>query len=289
MRRTLPGLLLTCLLAACAPKSGHPPAAAASPLDQDALNTDIDREIGGLGTCVILADVESGRTLYQYGHFDVCDAARLPPCATFHVPAALTALDTGAVTPTTVFKWDGAPQPIKAWQVDADVSKAVKGSIDWWFARAAKQIGAAPFAAELQKLDYGDAKVTGPITAFWQGPVQRGGLTISTRQQVDFMRRLYAGQLPVKPGVAALVENLMVDDVETDAKGRSVEIDGVAGSCSTEADGSRGVGWWVGRLKTADHNIVFAASVVAPEPPPGADIAEAIKDAFTDTGAWPRS
>ena len=60
MRRVLPGLLLISLLAACTPKSGHPPAAAASPLDQDALNTDIDREIGGLGTCVILADADSG-------------------------------------------------------------------------------------------------------------------------------------------------------------------------------------------------------------------------------------
>ena len=147
------------------------------------------------------------------------------------------------MTPTSVFKWDGTPQPIKAWQADADVSKALKGSIDWWFARAAQQIGSAPFAAELQKLGYGDAQVTGPITAFWQGPAQHGGLTISTRQQVDFMHRLYAGQLPLKPGVAAVVESLMVADVETDAKGHPVEIDGIAGSCPTEADGSRGVGW----------------------------------------------
>lgn len=288
MKRALSGLCIAILLAACAPKPAQGPNPT-TPLNQDRLNADIDREIGGLGTCVIVVDTASGRSLYQYGHFDVCDAARPPPCETFQLPESLIGLDAGVITPTTVLKWDGTPQPVSAWRVDADPTKAFQGSIPWWFGRLAEQIGAGPMAAALQRLGYGDAKVAGPLGAFWQGPAKGGGLTISPRQQVDFLRRFYAGRLPVKPAAAAFVQGLMVHDAGRDAKGRPIEIDGLAGSCSTQADGSNGVGWWVGRLKTPDRDVVFTASVTASAPPPGADIAQAMKDAFTDAGMWPGS
>lgn len=273
MRRALACLCVPAVLVACAPKPTHAPSPTAA-LNQDRLNADIDREIGGLGTCVIVVDTRSGKSLYQYGHFDVCDAARLPPCETAHLPASLIGLDSGAITPSTVVKWDGTPQPIKAWQVDADLAKAFQVSIPWWFDRLAQTVGPGGLATGLRRLDYGDAKAG-------------AALTVSPRQQVDFLRRFYAGKLSVKPDAAAAVQPLLVHDTGHDAKGRPVEIDGLAGSCALPADAARGVGWWVGRLKTPDRDLVFTASVTAGTPPPGAAIAQAMQDAFTDAGLWP--
>jgi beta-lactamase class D len=281
VKRALSALLLASLLIGC---SQPKPAAKVS---ADPLNIDIDKQIGGLGTCVILMDAASGRQIYQYGHFNVCDAARLPPCATFELPAALVGLDTGAITPTTVFNWDGTPQPISAWKVDADITKAFKSSIGWWFARLSQKIGPDRFTQALQDMNYGDAKSDGPPQSFWMGPQQGGKLTISTRQQVAFVQRFYGGQIKARPEAAALLQTLMVADTRTDAKGGQSVFSGLAGSCPTEADGSRGVGWWIGRLKTPDRDLLVAASVVAAAPPPGATIAEALKDAFADDGLWP--
>jgi beta-lactamase class D len=250
-------------------------------LDQERLNADIDRTIGGLGTCVIVLDTQSGRKLYQYGQFDICHQP-LPPCETFEVPAALIGLDAGLIAPRTVVKWDGTPQPTRALQVDANMQKAFADAIGWWFARLSRQIGQARYAARLGDFDYGSKAPTGPVDSFWQGPARGGGLTISTVGQARFLQRLFAGALPVRPGSAAAVEAAL----QTESHGGGA-ISGLAGSCSDQADRGRGVGWWVGRLKSAQRDLTFAAVVESAEPPPGSEVETNLKDAFADAGLWP--
>lgn len=63
---------LTLILAACTPLSGRG-------LPREALNENIARAIGGPGTCVLLVDRASGRTVYRYGAHDPCNR-RLPAC-----------------------------------------------------------------------------------------------------------------------------------------------------------------------------------------------------------------
>jgi beta-lactamase class D len=275
-----PVLLLVLLLAACAPKS-------APVSNPGALESELDKQMGGVGTCVILADLHSGAILYQYNDDKACKAP-LPPCATFNIVTSLIGLDQRLITPTTVARWDGSPQPVTAWQVNANLAKAYKTSIDWWFQRLAGGIGHDRYGQELGAFDYGNRTVAGPLPLFWQGPHAGGGLTISTRQQVDFLRKLYTGKLPVKPETATAVESVMVNETRTDAKGQYV-MSGETGSCPSQADGSSSVGWWVGRLKTPNRDMIFAASVEAADAPPGETIEQTIKDIFADDGLWPQS
>lgn len=275
-RRALAALTAALALAACAP----PPR---DRLDQDRLNADIDQSIGGLGTCVILRDTRSGRKVYQYGQFDIC-SAQLPPCETFEPAAALIGLDAGLITPKTVFKWDGTPQPTAAWQVDADLAQAFRGSIGWWFAALSERVGRDRYASALRAFGYGNKNPAGPIVSFWQGPARGGGLTISPGGQANFMRRLYAGKLAVKPASLQTVQALMVNE----ARG-AAQMSAIAASCPDQADRGRGVGWWVGRLKSPTRDLVFAAVVEAAEPPPGSEVGDSLKDAFTDVGLWPAS
>jgi beta-lactamase class D len=279
MPKAAPGRVLAALIIPLALGACTPPAR--DQVDKDKLNADIDSAIGGLGTCVIVQDTQTGRKVYQYGHYDICSRP-LPPCETFEAPAALIGLDAGLVTPQTVFKWDGTPQPTKLWQTDANLSQAFQNSNGWWFARLSQQIGHDRYASALRSFDYGSKDPAGPITSFWRGPAQGGSLGISPGGQADFMRRLYTGKLAVKPASLQAVQALLQDETRGTAT-----MSGLAASCPDQADRARGVGWWVGRLKSPQRDLVFAAVVEAAEPPPGSDVGASLKEAFADAGLWP--
>ena len=277
--RRLTAGLLALLLAGCAP--GGPPK-----LDQDRVDAAVDHSLGGQETCVVMTDVASGRVLYQYGNANVCMRG-LPPCATFDTASDLIGLDLGAVTPTTVFKWDGAAQPVKAWESDADLAKAFKVQIGWWQQRLAAAVGHDRYVEQLKALDYGTRDPVGPVQSFWMGSRYGGGLWISTLQQADFMHRFYAGRLPVKSEAAAQMRELLVDETRTDAKGGRYVVSGRTGDCPTLSNGARSVGWWVGRLQSPAHDLAFAFSIEGPDAPPGLEVRSRAKDILADAGLWP--
>ena len=259
--------------------SGPPPGG----FDKARLEAAIDRRFGGVGTCVIIAGTRNGAEAYRYNSNAAC-MNRLPPCSTFQIANALIGLDAGAITPQTVLKWNGRPQPIKAWEKDADLGAAFKESIAWWHQALAAKVGRSTYQQRLKAFHYGNEAPEGPPTDFWQGPSAGGRLGISTREQADFLHRLYDGELPVKPEAAAEVQRIMVDEIRDGAT-----MSGKTGSCASVADGSRQVGWWVGRLKTPTQDYVFAASMEGENGAvlPGLEIQERVKSVFADSGLWP--
>ena len=275
--------LLIGLLAACSPAANGP---AAAKLDRDKLDAGVDAQIGGLGTCVILADAKTGAEVYQYGHFDVCTRP-LPPCSTFDIVNETIGLDAGLITPQTVFKWDGSPQLAKLWEADADLAKASKNGVGWWYQRLARLAGHDRFVQALRALDYGSKDPVGPVDGFWLGPQAGGGLTVSTRQQVGFLKGFYRAGLPIKPQTVAAVQALMAAETRADPKGGQATASGAAASCASVADGSRNVGWWIGRLRTPQRDLIFAASVEGAQAPPGLEIERRLKAVFADAGLWP--
>jgi beta-lactamase class D len=284
---TLLALLAAVALAACSPhaakSSGQAGAATPGGLNKTILESRIDARFGGIGTCLVIADARSGEELYRYNTYGVCSTP-LPPCATFEVPLALIGLDAGAVTPTGLVKWDGTPQPIPSWQKDTDLKTAFGQSIAWFFGALARKLGAETLKERLNAFDYGNKAVEGPITGFWIGPAQGGQLGVSTRQQAEFMHRLYAGKLPVKPEALSFVQGALVDEIRG-----PFTMSGKAGSCPTLSDGSRQVGWWAGRLKGPDKDYVFAASIEASNDNalPGSELQARVKSVFADAGLWP--
>jgi beta-lactamase class D len=281
---------MVALMVGCQQKPAGPAAKASGPpaIDIDKLNAQIDSQIGGLSTCVIIVDTASGRQVYHYGDAQAC-LAKLPPCGTFDIANSLIGLDLGAITPQTVFKWDGSPQPFGVWQKDADLSRAFKIQVGWWFQRLAGAVGHDRYVQQLRALDYGDHDPAGMANAFWLGPQAGGFLTLDEGQQVGFVRRFYAGTLPLKPETLATVQALTSDETRTDAKGGQAVISGRAASCSSVSDGSRNVGWWIGRIKTAQRDVVFSASVEGNQAPPGIEIERRLKDVFSQVGLLPDS
>ena len=236
-------------------KRAAPVASGPVGFDKARLESAIDANFGGVGTCVVIADTKSGRTLYRYGSHTVC-MRQLPPCSTFKIPNSLIALDAGIVTPTTVYKWDRTPQPVSAWEQDADMRTAFRQSIVWWYQRVARRVGKPAYEERLKAFDYGSEKPDGPVDGFWLGPVNGKALLISTEQQADFLHRLYADRLPVKPGSAAFVKEIMVD-----TRFGPSTISGKTGTCPSNDEQSRQVGWWVGRIQHRPNDVVFAISL----------------------------
>lgn len=285
-RAVLSVLLVTAVgIAACSPeqKALLPGAAKTPAINAEALNRIVDASFGGQGTCLTLTDRATRTEVYVYGSNAAC-MRPLPPCSTFKIANSLIGLDEGVIKPNEVIKWDGKPQALKSWETDANLETAFKRSMVPWFQRVARQIGHHTYAKRLKAMDYGSHDPAGPVDQFWLGPEVGGGLTISTRQQTDFLNRFYTGRLSTNPLTTATVAKIMIDET----RGSSV-MSGKTGTCASLADGSRNVGWWVGRLNSPERDLVFAVSMEGQNALPGRELQIRLKSAFAKAGLWPQN
>jgi beta-lactamase class D len=155
-------------------------------------------------SCFLLYEVGVGEVRRRPS--EIC-TTRLLPASTFKVPHALAALDAGVLSgPDEMMKYDGAPTSIEAWRRDHTLASAMRDSVLWYFQRVAERLGAAREREYLKKFDYGNADPTSGLTTFWLG----GSLQISPEEQLRFMRRLYAGDLPASPAATRTVRQLLV-------------------------------------------------------------------------------
>jgi beta-lactamase class D len=278
--------LLSCAaaLAACDRAAGPVAAGgkASAAFDTERLEGAIDRRFGGVGACVLVQETSSGDTVYQYGSHTLCRTQQ-PPCATFEIPLSLIALESGAVRPDQVLEWNGAAQPARALERDADLRTAFTQSIPWWFAAVAQRLGAERLQRALDGFDYGNERVEGPVDRFWTGAAAGGRLAISTQQQAAFLRRFFGGRLG-DPQAAGTVRQLMA----AEAAGGAV-VSGKSAACASAADNSRQVAWWVGRLQAPGKDYVFAISMEGANDNvlPGRELALRGQAAFTEAGLLP--
>jgi beta-lactamase class D len=294
LARTAIGIALLAALSACGPggkiKLPFKWPGDHTGFDKDALESAIDNGFGGVGTCVVIIDA-AGRQIYRYNSYGVCEN-KMPPCQTYEIAGDLIGLDAGVIDPTSKRKWDHTPQPVSSWQQDADLKTAFDDSIGWWQARIAQDLGRDTLRQDLHRLGYGDGDIGPSLTSFWMGPSQGGQLGISTRQQAEFLHRLYAGKLPVKPASAQAVERVMFEEHRANnTPGGTADISGKAGDCATLSDSSREVAWYVGRLRSGAHDWTFAASLEGDSKNalPGIELEHRVKTAFAQAGLWPQA
>lgn len=249
--------------------------------DTKVLDAQLDPAIGGPDTCAVIVDVKNGAELYRYGDHAVCNRP-LAPCATFNAPMALIGLNLGVIKPDTVWPWDGSPQPSAFWRKDSDLALAFQWNTPWWWRKLAAGIGPDRFAHDLSAFGYGQGRPIGDPLAFWQGPAAGGGLFISTHDQAAFLRKLYAGALPVSPAAAQTVEAMMAGP----ARG-GTSVSSLVASCASIADNSRNLGWWIGRIQSAKRDVIFAFSIEGQNALPGMEIRSRVTPILAKAGLLP--
>jgi beta-lactamase class D len=194
-------------------------------------------------------------------------ATRLSPASTYKIPHALIGLETGAITETTVEKWDGTPhRDQKKWNQDHTVFSAMKPSVLWFFQKMAPRIGAQRAHEWLEKFSYGNANTSGDITRYWVN----GRLLISPDEQLAFVNKFYGGTLPVQKRYVDKLQEAMEQAPGTVENARGVQTlaakwrKGMSLNAKTGAttiESGQSISWLVGRLMVDGRALTFASAV----------------------------
>ena len=175
-------------------------------------------------------------------------AERLLPASTFKIMNALIALETGVVTDQDhVIAWDGTQYPIPAWNQDHTLKTAFQNSVVWYYQDLARQIGQERMQHYIDAVGYGNQTIGDDL--FWLD----GSLQISADEQVEFLKRLYQGDLPFSQRSMEIVREIMT--LESDA---AFQLHGKTGSGQM---GNLSVGWFVGYQEENGDVYFFALNI----------------------------
>jgi beta-lactamase class D len=215
---------------------------------------------------------------------------RFVPCSTFKVPLAVMAFDAGILkTPDDILKWDGTKDTREVCNRDQTPRTWLKDSIVWVSQRITPQLGEKKFKAYLEKFRYGNTDISGGITKAWLIPPDSAtpALKISAYEQVEFLKALWTGTLPVSNDAMRLTRELIY--LETSPKG--FRLSGKTGSNFYGTEQKMRLGWFIAHIANGDQEYIAVTNISdkAPAGPPtysGAKAKEITKQILTDLGLW---
>ncbi|MFG1375595.1 penicillin-binding transpeptidase domain-containing protein [Xanthobacter autotrophicus] len=222
--------------------------------------------------CFIATDLDTGRVLAKQG---LC-ATRHPPASTFKIALALMGYDAGLLKSETqpVFSPPAGETPEReAARGPQTPASWMRNSVVWYSQILARDLGRERMAGYLKGFAYGNENISGlqgedePLVRFWLS----SSLRLSPREQIDFLRRMLKGALPVSAEAVAATERLMA--IEEQPAGWLVfgkTGTGYGRLADGGLDRGRPFGWFVGFARKAAHTVVFvrftALDITAPEP-----------------------
>jgi beta-lactamase class D len=208
---------------------------------------DLDEFFGDYEGCFVVLDVTNNQ--YSYHNPEQC-AKRMSPCSTFKIPNSLIGLKTGVIPDQHhVIAWDGTEYPVEAWNRDHTLETAIRDSVVWYYRELAAQVGTERMQQYVSAIPYGNEDISGGST-FWLA----SSLEISADEQIEFLRRFYADDLPFSQRSLDIVKEIIILEATDDAVYR-----GKTGLCMTE-DG-REWGWFVGYIERDDTVHIFALNI----------------------------
>ena len=186
---------------------------------------------------------------------------RTSPCSTFKVLNSLIALETGVASGADFsLPWDGTRRSIESWNQDQTLQSAFSTSCVWYYQALATRIGLERYQQIIPKVGYGNNDLTGGVTQFWL----QSSLSISPDEQVDFLRRLHARQLPF----AAKSVDTVLDIMTLSRVGQTV-FRGKTGSAFDAKKNVPTLGWFIGSVTTPSGIFLFATRITGGENPSG--------------------
>ncbi|MFV8748978.1 penicillin-binding transpeptidase domain-containing protein [Nannocystaceae bacterium ST9] len=237
------------------------------------------REAGYVGTFVLLDPATDTLIVAEpeppAGTPSLAETGFLP-ASTFKIPTSLIALETGVADgPEFPLTWDGVERDVEAWNHDHVLRTAYQSSVVWYYQELARRIGAERMQHFVDAFEYGNRDIGGAIDHFWL----EGALRISPREQVEFLRRLHEGALPVADhNLALMLDDVMVHERRAD----KTIIRAKTGWADAE---TQNIGWFVGSVERADRSrVYFATLILAGQPAPETFRADRIALSFALLG-----
>jgi beta-lactamase class D len=166
----------------------------------------------------------------------------LLPASSIKPLIALVALETGVLrSRDEIVAWNGVRYPSQPdWEKDMALDEAMRSSSEPYFRELAKRIGHERLSTWVARINYGNARIGAEADRAWLD----GALRISPRQQLEFMTRLQAGELPFNPAHR--------DAVVAAMRWRGEGRDGLFGKSGTAMPPTQAdrIGWWAGWAET---------------------------------------
>jgi beta-lactamase class D len=209
--------------------------------------------------CTLVVDAASGAVRVQEGGCDVPAA----PASTFKTALALMGFDSGILTAPDAPAWPYQNRYNAGraeWKVTTTPRSWLRDSVLWFSRELTAKLGADRFDAYVEAFEYGNADVSGDpgrnngLTHSWLN----SSLKVTPAEQVTFLRRMVAGELPVSPSardtVMAIMPKFTAGAWTVSGKtGTYYERHG-DGSFNTE----RQLGWFAGWAERGEERLVFA-------------------------------
>lgn len=199
---------------------------------------------------IIISDPTSGRSFgYNSSRWD----SGYLPASTFKIPNTLIGLETGVIEANEIFKWNGEKRRFHEWEKDLSLQDAFQVSCVPCYQSLARSIGADRMAKYLEKINYPGMDVHPEnIDRFWL----EGKSRITPRQEMDFVRRLYEGRLPINDSAMKIVKEIMVNE-----KNATYTLSGKTGWAVRNGNN---YGWFVGWIETGGR-VYYLATLVEPK------------------------
>lgn len=193
------------------------------------------------GSFALYNQNEDSYLFYNKGQFE----KPFTPASTFKILNSLIGLETGVIEDEHYeIEWDGVERnPV--WDQNHDLQLAYKNSTVWYYQELARRVGEEAMAEWVDKADYGNEDIGGGIDLFWLD----GNLRISPKQQIDFLRRLHAEDLPFSDLSLQITKKIMVETDTTNYTMRS--------KTGWGYQNGKDIGWYVGYVETEDNVYYF--------------------------------
>ncbi|MGE5518042.1 MAG: class D beta-lactamase [Bacteroidota bacterium] len=237
--------------------------------------------------CTLVVDAADGRVLTRRGPCEL----RFSPCSTFKVPLALMGFDAGLLqdehTPLLDYRpeFNGAERERKA----TDPAIWLRDSIIWYSRYVTRGLGAARLQSYADGFDYGNRDLTGDpgldngLTQAWL----MSSLRVSADDQVRFLGRMLAGQLPVSARAVELTQAIIPPfqaDGGWSVRGKTGS--GWLGGAGVPVNENQPQGWFVGWAEKDGRRVLFARLEVADHPIDGFAGMAARKTVLTELAGW---
>lgn len=189
---------------------------------------------------------------------------RVSPNSTYKIYDALFALEEGVITPqNSRLSWDGTTYPFDEWNGDQNLSSALHSSVNWYFQSLDAKLGAPVVKGYLQKIGYGNKKMSGDLSSYWL----ESSLRISPVEQVQLLTGFYQNDFGFSSENIRTVKHAICIFSSENAR--------LYGKTGTgRVNGKDVSGWFVGFFETNENTYFFATNIQSIDGATGSNAAE---------------
>lgn len=207
----------------------------------------------------LLIDGVTNETVLEIGsHVE----ERISPCSTFKIILCLMGYDAGILIDETTPTWefqDGYDDWLVSWRASITPKSWMQYSCVWYSKVLSLQLGLEKIQSYLTSMEYGNQDMSGGLAE--PGPTDpawiNSSLTISPKEQVDFIQKMILGKLPISSNAIQMTKLLLLKEESLEGW-KLFGKTGWSGSDIGKDGKTLEHGWFVGWLEKDHHFFPFA-------------------------------